>query len=48
MNDLRVQDFHGIQVIDSRDVAQMVSRSHKELLRTINTYIGYLSEGESP
>ena len=32
MNGLKVQDFHGKQVIDSRDVAQMVERDHKELM----------------
>lgn len=46
MNELKVHDFHGKQVIDSRDVAQMVEREHKELLRTIKTYVGYLAEGE--
>ena len=48
MNGLKVQDFHGQQVIDSRDVADMISRNHKELLRTIKTYIEYLAEGENP
>ncbi len=48
MNELRVQDFHGKQVIDSRDVAEMVERSHNELLKSIRLYIGYLTEGEIP
>ena len=48
MNNLKVQDFHGKQVIDSRDVAQMVERSHNELLKSIRLYIGYLTEGEIP
>ena len=34
MNELKVQDFHGKQVIDSRDVAEMVGREHKELMKT--------------
>ncbi len=46
MNSLKAHDFKGKKVIDSREVAEMVGRSHKELLRTINTYIGYLKEGE--
>lgn len=46
MNELKVQDFHGKQVIDSRDVAQMVERGHNELLKSIRTYIGYFGEGE--
>lgn len=48
MNGLRVQDFHGKQVIDSRDVAQMVERGHNELMKTIRTYVAYLNEGEIP
>jgi len=48
MNELRVQYFHGKQVIDSRDVAEMVERSHNELLKSIRLYIGYLTEGEIP
>lgn len=37
MNELKVQDFHGKQVIDSRDVAQMVERGHNELMKSIRT-----------
>lgn len=48
MNGLKVQDFHGKQVIDSRDVAQMVERDHRELLKSIRTYTKYLNEGEIP
>lgn len=46
MNELRVQDFHGNQVIDSRDVAEMVEREHNALLKTIRSYCDYLGEGE--
>lgn len=46
MNELKVQDFHGKQVIDSRDVAQMVEREHNALLKTIRSYCEYLGEGE--
>ena len=48
MSELKVQDFHGKQVIDSRDVAQMVERDHRELLKSIRTYAKYLTEGEIP
>lgn len=48
MNDLKVQDFHGKKVVDSRDVAEMVERSHAELLKSIRTYAEYLAEGEIP
>ena len=46
MNKLKVQDFHGKQVIDSRDVAQMVEREHNALLKSIRQYADYLAEGE--
>lgn len=48
MSELKVQDFHGQQVIDSRDVAVMVERNHRELLKSIRTYTKYLAEGEIP
>lgn len=48
MNKLKVQDFHGKQVIDSRDVARMVERNHYELLKSIRQYAQYLNEGEIP
>lgn len=48
MNGLKVQDFHGQQVIDSRDVAQMVERNHYELLKSIRQYGEYLADGEIP
>lgn len=48
MNELKVQDFHGKQVIDSRDVAQMVERNHNELMKSIRLYTQYLNEGEIP
>lgn len=46
MNELKVQDFHGKQVIDSRDVAQMVERPHSDLMKSIRQYVKYLAEGE--
>ena len=48
MTDLKVHDFHGKKVIDSRDVAEMVDRSHNELMKSIRTYAKYLTEGEIP
>lgn len=45
MNELKAKTVNGKEVIDSRDVAVMVSRSHKELLRTIHQYIEYMEEG---
>lgn len=46
MNELKVQDFHGVQVVDSRDVAQMVECDHRDLLKKIRTYSQYLDEGK--
>lgn len=48
MNELKAYDFHGKKVIDSRDVAEMVERSHAELLKSIRIYSEYLAEGEIP
>ena len=48
MNGLKVQDFHGKKVIDSRDVAEMVERGHYDLLKSIRQYTEYLAEGEIP
>ena len=45
MNELKARNFHGKKVIDSRDVAVMVERDHKDLLRNIRTYSQYLAEG---
>ena len=48
MNILKAHDFKGKKVIDSREVAEMVGRSHNELLKSIRTYSGHLTEGEIP
>lgn len=48
MNELHVFDYNGIEVVDSRDVAAMVEREHRELLKSIRTYANYLAEGEIP
>lgn len=48
MTGLKVQDFHGKKVIDSRDVSEMVERGHNELMKTIRIYVAYLNEGEIP
>ena len=45
MNELKVFNFRDVDVVDSRDVAQMVGRSHNELLKSIRTYQQYLYEG---
>ena len=36
---MKAQDYHGKSVIDSREVAEMVEKNHKELLRDIRKYV---------
>ena len=36
---MKAQDYHGKNVIDSREVAEMVEKQHKNLLRDITGYI---------
>lgn len=36
---MTVKNIHGQQAIDSREVAEMVERNHKELLRDIRKYV---------
>lgn len=42
MNSLNLINTDGQLYADSRDVAEAIERSHKELLRTIRTYCEYL------
>lgn len=39
MNNLNVFNYNGAEVIDSREVAEMISKNHKDLLRDIRGYI---------
>lgn len=44
MNNLTViKTKEGINVVDSREVAEMIDKDHKELLRSIRNYIGVLT-----
>lgn len=38
MNDLQVIQNNGVEVVDSREVAEMIGKNHKELLRDIRNY----------
>ena len=38
MNDLQVIENNGVEVVDSREVAEMIGKNHKELLRDIRNY----------
>lgn len=44
MNNLNLINTDGQLYADSRDVAEAIERSHKELLRSIRTYCEYLGE----
>ncbi len=44
MNELQITNHHGRYVIDSRDVAEMVDKQHKHLLRDIEGYTEILSQ----
>lgn len=43
MNELSLKEYRGQAVVDSRDVAELIGRPHKQLLRTIQTMINHLS-----
>lgn len=44
MNDLNVFEHDHVNVVDSRQVAEMVEKNHKDLLRDIRTYIEILGK----
>ena len=45
MNELTVLDHGGIDVIDSRDVAQMIEKPHNDLMKSIRNYSDILNAG---
>ncbi|MEK4091696.1 ORF6C domain-containing protein [Viridibacillus sp. FSL H8-0110] len=46
INDIKVIGFEGELVTDSRDVAKMTGKEHKELLRSIRSYVGVLTSAK--
>lgn len=44
MNDLKVFNFNEVDVVDSREVARLVERNHKDLLRDIRGYVKIMEE----
>lgn len=44
MSDLEVFKFDGVDVVDSRQVAEMIGKQHKNLLRDISGYVGVMAE----
>jgi Rha family phage regulatory protein len=45
MNNLTVIEHNGVPVTDSREVAEMVEKEHKDLLKSIRQYCDYLGQG---
>lgn len=45
---MNVKNFHGRNAIDSREVAEMVEKQHKHLLRDIAGYIKIMEESNEP
>lgn len=46
MNELEILKFNGVEVADSRQVAEVVEKEHHKLLRDIRTYCDYLTESK--
>ena len=44
MNELTPMNFNGIDVVDSRQVAEAIGKAHKNLLQDIRIYCDYLTE----
>ncbi len=45
MNNLTIINNNGTQVVDSREVAEMVGKPHNDLMKSIRTYCEYLGQG---
>jgi Rha family phage regulatory protein len=48
MNQLNVLNLNGQLLVDSREVAEMVSRQHNELMKSIRSYVKHLTKGDIP
>lgn len=46
MNELKLTNINGVEVVDSRQVAEAVGKDHHKLLRDIRTYCDYLGESK--
>ena len=46
MNTFNLTNYDGKYYADSREVAEKIERTHKELLRSIRTYCEYLTESK--
>lgn len=48
MSNLEVFKFDGVDVVDSRQVAEMTGKQHKYLIRDIKSYCDILSKTTDP
>ena len=46
MNELKIINHNGTHVVDSREVAEMIGKQHKDLLESIRSYEQFLLSGE--
>ncbi|MBS6715354.1 MAG: Rha family transcriptional regulator [Dialister sp.] len=46
MNELRVFSYNDVDVVYSRDVAEMIRRPHNDLMKSIRAYCDYLGQGD--
>lgn len=46
MNELKVFDFNSVEVVDSREVAEMTGKPHNDLMKSIRAYCDYLGQGD--
>lgn len=44
MNELKVFNFHDVDVVDSREVAEMIGKSHAHLMRDVSGYVQVLKK----
>lgn len=44
--EFQIQNNNAVKAINSLEVAEMIDRSHSDLLKTIRQYLGYLAEGK--
>jgi len=48
MNELHITNYNGVEVVDSREVAEMVDKRHDHLMRDIRSYVDILEEAAKP
>ena len=44
MKELTIKNYDGVNVTDSREVAEMIEKNHKELMRSIRGYINVIED----